>query len=129
MKGYYTNYSYFGYVGGQYIQFATETDYKEFLEAQREIWRQNMYFKIKEHRLDNGQVKETYINTKLDIDTVYEVAEAIDACYDFTLYKCFRAAYTKAWNKLLDLLETETDNRKAVNHISIIMSRARLEAS
>lgn len=31
MKGYYTNYSYWGYVNGSYMQFATETDYREYL--------------------------------------------------------------------------------------------------
>ena len=88
-----------------------------------------MYFKIKEQRLDNGRVKETYINTKLDVETVFEVNEAIEACCDFSLYDCFKKAYTKAWNKLLDILETETDDYKALDMTSIIMAHARLEAS
>lgn len=33
MKGYYTSYAYFGYVNGVYMQFASETDYKEYLES------------------------------------------------------------------------------------------------
>lgn len=88
-----------------------------------------MYYRIKEKREDNGSFKETYINTKLDGETVFEIVQAIEACADFSLYECFRNAYCKAWKKLLDILETETDDRSAMNNTSIIMSRARLEAS
>ena len=35
MKGYYTDYSYWGYVNGKYMQFAGETDYREYLEERR----------------------------------------------------------------------------------------------
>ena len=32
MKGYYTNYSYYGYVDGKYIPFVSEIEYIEFLK-------------------------------------------------------------------------------------------------
>ena len=33
MKGDYTSYSYYGYVDGKYYPFASESDYKEYLEV------------------------------------------------------------------------------------------------
>lgn len=88
-----------------------------------------MYYKLKEKLNKDGTVREGYINTKLDMDTVYEISQSIDACADFSIYDCFREAYTKAWNKLLDVLRTETDNNRAINITSIIMSRARVEVN
>ena len=32
MKGYYTSYGYMGYINGKYKLFATETEYKEYME-------------------------------------------------------------------------------------------------
>ena len=88
-----------------------------------------MYYKLKEKLNKDGTVMEGYINTKLDMDTVYEISQSIEACADFSIYDCFREAYTKAWNKLLDVLKTETDNIKAIDTTSVIMSRARAEVS
>lgn len=34
MKGYYTSEGYMGYVNGTYVLFATETDYKEYMEEE-----------------------------------------------------------------------------------------------
>lgn len=88
-----------------------------------------MYYKLKEKIDKNGNILEGYINTKLDMDTVYEISQSIDACADFSIHDCFKEAYTKAWNRLLDILRTETDNDRAINITSIIMSRARVEVS
>ena len=88
-----------------------------------------MYYKLKEKLDSNGMVLEGYVNTQLNMETVYEISQSIDACADFSIYDCFREAYTKAWNMLLMLLKTETDNIKAINIASKIMSRARLEVS
>lgn len=32
MKGYYTSYGYMGYINGKYRLFATETEYREYME-------------------------------------------------------------------------------------------------
>lgn len=32
-KGYYTDFCYYGYIDGKYMPFASESDYKEALEA------------------------------------------------------------------------------------------------
>ena len=33
MKGYYTSYGYRGYVNGKYLLFATEIEYREYMEG------------------------------------------------------------------------------------------------
>ena len=33
MKGYYTSYGFMGYVNGEYILFATESDYYDFMKT------------------------------------------------------------------------------------------------
>ena len=32
MKGYYTSYGYMGYINGKYRLFATESEYREYME-------------------------------------------------------------------------------------------------
>lgn len=88
-----------------------------------------MYYKIKEKLSNDGTVIQGYINTLLDMETVYEISQAIDACADFSIYECYRESYMKAWNLLIGLLRTSTNNTLAINTASIIMSRARMEVS
>ena len=38
MKGYYEGYSYVGYVNGKKMRFATEQEYKEYLEERSECY-------------------------------------------------------------------------------------------
>lgn len=34
LKGYYVSYGYMGYINGKYKLFATETEYKEYVEVE-----------------------------------------------------------------------------------------------
>ena len=33
MKGYYNSYSYMGYIDGEYMEFATDSEYEEYVEV------------------------------------------------------------------------------------------------
>ena len=87
-----------------------------------------MYYNLKVKRV-NGHVIEDSIDTQLDASTINTIRKSIDACVDFSIYKEYSRPYTKAWDMLIRLVQTETNNFRAVNIASKIMMRARMEVS
>ena len=84
--------------------------------------------KLRKQKRGCSYPKEKYVDSKLDELTVEYIKFCIDACIDFVSYKCFKSSYVKAWDTLINLLRTETDNDKALDETSKIMARARVSA-
>ena len=84
------------------------------------------YVKERKQKRDYSYPKEKYVESKLNELTIEHIKFCIDACIDFVFYKCFENAYNKAWDSLVNLLKTETDNAKALDETSKIMAKARV---
>jgi len=86
------------------------------------------HIKLRKQKRGCSYPKEKYVDSKLDEFTVEYIKFCIDACIDFVSYRYSKNSYIKAWDTLINLLKTETDNDKALDETSKIMARARVGA-